>query len=115
MALMDLTAVIASFATGTYTVTRPGADTYDTNGRLVAGSTSTFSVEACVQPVTGRALDRLPEGLRQSEVVSVWAPLEMRNRDTFVYEGETWQVQESKDWNTLGGYWRGHAVKVSQP
>lgn len=111
---MDLSDVIASFATGTYTVSRPAADTYDTNGRLNTNTPTTFDFTGMVQPVTGKALDRLPEGLRQSEVVTVWSPTELRNRDRFSYQSDTWEVQQLENWNTLGAYYRAFAVKVSQ-
>lgn len=115
---MDLSDVIASFATGTYTVTRRSASAYGSDGRLDANSTSTFSVAACVQPVTGRELERLPEGLRNREVLAMWSPIELKTQgdsqdpDYVSIDGDTYEVHKLERWNTLGAYWRALLTKV---
>lgn len=52
MALVD---TIATFKTGTYTVTRTALATYDSKGRAVAGGTSTFPIDACAVPPSDAA------------------------------------------------------------
>lgn len=50
-----------------YTVTRTAKATYGTDGRSVAGATSTFTVNAVVVPMTGRDLLLFPEAARAGE------------------------------------------------
>jgi len=117
---MDLTDVIASFVTGTYTVTRRSPSAYGTDGRLDAPTTSTFTVDACVQPVTGRELERMSEGLQTAEILTIWSPVELKTQastqdpDRISIDGDTWEVQKVERWNTLGTYWRAYLGKVTQ-
>jgi hypothetical protein len=106
---MSLRGVIARFASGQYTVTRHAAESY-VDGLLVAGSTSTFSITASVQPVTGRELQTLPEAQHGREVRVVFTTAELRTRqagnapDTIEIDGETWAVERQEGWNAFGGY-----------
>lgn len=115
---MNLSSVIASFVTGTYTVTRRSASAYGTDGRLDAPTTSTFTVPACVQPLTGRELEKLPQGMQTAELLSIWSPIELRTQgtgqdpDLVAIDGDTWEVQKVERWNTLGAYWRAILAKV---
>jgi len=117
---MDLTDVIATFATSTYTVTRRSASAYGSDGRLDAPTTSTFTTTACVQPVTGRELERLSEGMQTVEILSMWTPTELKTQaasqdpDRVSIDGDTWEVQKVERWNTLGTYWRVYLGKVTQ-
>lgn len=59
------------FRTGDYLITRTAAPTYDADGVLVPGATSTFTTgDASLQPPTGAALKVLPEGLH-AEITAV--------------------------------------------
>lgn len=112
---MGLSDVISTFATGTYTVTRRAASTYS-NGVRVAGSTSTLSITASVQPVTGRELERLPEGMRTTEVVKLYTTTALRTADSgdpdhISIDGETYEVQLVERW-TAKGYYKIMALKV---
>lgn len=111
---MDLSGVIEAFATGTYTVSRPNASTYDANGRGVAPTYSTSSVVACVQPTSGADLKRLPQGLETSEILTVWGPFAFTVRDLISINGESWEVQRAERWLELGAYWRAFVSKVNQ-
>lgn len=105
MALVD---VIASFATGTYSVTRTAAGAY-TVGRYAAGGTSTFSIEASVQPVTGRDLKKVPEGHHADELRIVYTTTELRTRapgsepDVVTIDSEPWHVVRFERWQAFGG------------
>jgi len=115
---IDLSDVIASLATGTYTVTRQSVSAYGSDGRLDAPSTTTFSITACVQPVTGRELQRLPEGLQNQEVLAVWSPVELKTQgpgqdpDLVSIDGDSYEVHKLERWNTLGAYWRALLTKT---
>lgn len=101
---------IASMKTGTYTVTRTGAGTYPTNGRLSAGSTSTFPITAIVQPYQGgRKMLPLPEGVRSEETKHIHTAAALRTRDGggaqdfITISGEDYHVWAVEGPFTLGG------------
>lgn len=104
-----LTAVIGRFATpGPYTITRYPPGTY-TLGKLVRGVPQTFTITACIQPVTGRELLTLAEGQRADDVKIVYCVRELRTRtplnepDAMTYKGETWIVTKCEAWEAFGG------------
>jgi hypothetical protein len=108
---MDLTGPIVSFATGSYVVTRTTLRTYS-GGLPTAAVTSTFTItDACVQPLTGRELKDLPEGLRGKEVRAVYSPTELKTvtdatePDSISIDGAAWRVELCEPWG-LGSYWR---------
>jgi hypothetical protein len=108
---MNLADVISSFDTGTYTVTRTATRTYDANGRISSPSTTTFSAEGCMQPLVGRELQRLPEGLRGKELKVFYTATALRTvgtgePDSVTISGSTWEVQTCEPWDELGGYFR---------
>ncbi len=118
---MDLSSVLESFATGSYTVTRQSPSSYGADGRLVAATPSYFEIRASVQPVSGRDLQRLPEGLRTSEIIAVFTATELRTQgpsqdpDLIEIDGDTYEVQKVERWATLGAYYRALALKVEPP
>lgn len=114
---MNIAALIASFLTGTYTVTRRAAATY-VLGNPVAGGTSTFTVQASVQPANGRDLLRLPEGRRSTESRVLYTTTQLlvgaqgaaNESDLVAIDGKTWEVQLVETWSpfplTNPGYYR---------
>jgi hypothetical protein len=112
---VNLAPVITSLATGTYTVTRRDAATSGVDGRQVAASVTTFDILASVQPMGGRDLQRLPEGLRAAERLSVYTatPLRVsRTPDTVEIDGETWEVEVVEQWGGIAGYCKATVAKV---
>src|SRR5262245_39232790 len=108
---MSLRDSILSLSTGTYTVTRTLAGTFDERGRYTAGGTSTFAIVASIQPATGRQLRDLPEGQRGDEVIAIYTITELRGRmpgapgnepDLVAYRGEPWTVTQVKRWESFG-------------
>ncbi len=112
---MNVGAVIARHLTGTYTVTRT-ANRTSTYGRLDAASTSTFSIDAHVQPIDGRAIDSLPEGKVAGEARTVWTTTELRasgasEADKVSIDGDTYEVQAVEKWADRGAtYYRAVVV-----
>lgn len=91
---MSLSLVIASFSTGTYTVTRTAADSYAA-GIRTPGATSTFSIDASVQPVSGNDLRAVPEGRRVDDFRTLWtrtALILTPNPDQVSIGGEVFEV-----------------------
>lgn len=113
---------IERLCSGSYVVLRTAAGAYDENGRYTAGSTSTFSINASIQPVSGRDLQRLPEGLRTLDLKSVWsrtqlftaeAPAGMQ-ADVITVGPHSYQVQTVLDWFSNAGYFKYIIQKVGQ-
>ncbi len=106
---MSLAGVIADFKTGTYTVTRKGAGTYDATGAHVPAATSTFSIDACVQPVSGKVLQNLPEGHHANETKAIWTTTALRTRDAagapdiIAIGGENYTVFHVEVFEAFGG------------
>lgn len=104
---MSLNGVIESFATGTYTLTRGTSGVY-TDGRYVSAAPSTTTVEACVQPVSGRKLLPLLEGRRTDEVRVVFTQSELfpvtpsQRADQLTIDGEQWEVFNVERWQHWG-------------
>ena len=104
---MALAAAIAIFQTGTYTVTRTAAGT-TTAGRYTPGSTSTFSIDAVVQPVTGREFTPMPEPPAGHETkllhtVTALQTLGLARADRVALDGgEPWVVYHTEGWSHIG-------------
>jgi hypothetical protein len=98
---------IASLSTGTYTVTRRAVGAYS-DGRWTPGGTSSFSIIASIQPVSGRLLLALPENERTEEQRVVYTITELRTRigaadpDVVTIDGDAWEVSRVDRWQAFG-------------
>lgn len=117
---MALVASIAGFKTGDYTVTRVGKGAA-AGGRYTSGAETTLSIEASIQPVSGRDLKTLPEGRRAEEVRVVYTVTELRtlnpagDGDVVTYGGEPWEVFRVERWPDLAGGEFTRAMIARQP
>lgn len=115
--MSDFSDVIEDFNTGTYVVTRR-TPVVAIKGRAQPPTTSMFSVRACVQPASGRQLQRLPDGMRKSETISIWCVEELITRevsnlpDLIEVGSHTYEIQNSRDYADLGNYFESLAIKV---
>lgn len=115
--LEDLSDAIELVSTGTYVVTRRGASGYS-QGRATAPTTSTLRAKGSFQPMSGRELERLPEGMRSRELRVLYTATRLQGSgpghepDTLADGGETWEVQTVEPWVALGGYYRVVLAKV---
>ena len=107
---MALIGAIASFATGTYTVNRRAVGALDGEGIYVPASPSTFSIEASIQPVTGRDLKAMPDGRHAEELRVVYTITELVTvdpthgiGDVITYKSEAWEVVKAEIWPDLNG------------
>lgn len=118
MSVLDLGPVVLSFKTGTYAVTRRGPATY-VNGRKTDAAPTVVNVDGCVQPVTGRDLQRLPEGRRGGETIKILTVVELFTEDashaadTLSIDGYTWEVASAERWGTMASYYRSLLTKVT--
>lgn len=104
---MSLNGVIGVFATNTYTVTRTATGTLS-QGRYTDGATSTLTIEASVQPVSGRDLQALAEGEHSNEVKIVYTTTPLFTRtptqspDRIAIDGEAYEVFQVHKWQHFG-------------
>jgi hypothetical protein len=75
---MSLADAIASLGAVTHTVSRAGTSSYDSDGKYVPGALTTLTIQAINQPLSGRELQRLPEGLRTKETRQFYTTTELR-------------------------------------
>lgn len=120
---MPLRDSITAFSTGTYTVTRT-ATGMRVEGSYVPGATSTFSIDASIQPVTGRNVKGMPEGRRPEELRVVFTTTELiagdpghGMGDVVTYKSEAWEVITSEQHPDLSGgeYTRAFIARVANP
>jgi len=113
MSLFDLSSVVGSLASHTVTVQRFAPDAYDANGVALPRTSTSFSIRASVQPVTGAELSRLPDGFNDSELVSVWTATPLKYRDRLTVPGRgAFEVQHLDFWNESGAYTKAIAKRL---
>ena len=120
---MTITRPITTFYTGTYTVTRTTATTAGTTGIVVAGTASTFTIDASIQPVMdGRALESLADLSRGAEVALVLTTTAIdpitptQAPDVITVSGEAWTVIKAEHWNARGKTWtRAYIARKARP
>lgn len=117
MPVADMTDAIDLLGTGSYTVVRT-ADNVITNGYLTAGTTSTFTITASVQPMGGKGNKRESEGIRTEETLVLFTPTELRAADGSAVvadqinvRGKNFTVVKVEDFVALGNYWRVTATR----
>lgn len=119
---MDMTDAIAAVSDGrTYTLRRRGPATLAAGMRVAGVAVLSPIRNASMQPVNGRDLARLPEGMRTTELRVFFSPLELKTAgkaqepDVVIEpDGEEWEVQSVQAWVTLGAYWRAVVAKVKR-
>lgn len=102
---MNVSGLINSFATGTYTVTRTARGTVS-KGKIAAGTTSTLTITAAIWPASSPDLLRLPEGRRSSFSMNVMTSTELLiggqgsayEADKIAMNGDTWEISVVDPW-----------------
>lgn len=114
--------VLALLGTGTYSVTRPTTPTL-VSGRVVQGVASVpFSTAGSIQPLSGRDLQRLPEGDRATEQFWYFTSTRLQTADAASGQvadvvdvgGESFEVQSVEDWSASGSFYRARISKVNR-
>ncbi len=105
---MSHTGAITALSNGNITRTRTAQGT-TTNGVYTAGSASTASIVASVQPIgrqgMGGGLEVLPEGRHFNDVRAVYSISDLRAApipDRVTIDGEEWEVYSVEKWVALG-------------
>lgn len=87
------------------TLKRRAGGAFDANGEAVPGSEALSTIQAVVQPASGRSLEDMPEGIRQEARYLAWSRSEIRNDDSIVHAGLSYRVVYV--WPRLeGGFYR---------
>jgi hypothetical protein len=108
---MSLALVIATLKTGTYSVSRPGADTW-TAGLRSEGAPTVFTADMSIQPISGRDLRALPEGRRVEDARAVWSSTELRVGDTITISDEPFEVYRVQDHTVIeASFYRAWAAR----
>lgn len=106
-----LASVLDSFPQTTITVSRRGAP-YVNDGVVQPGPNTSLTMIAVVTPVTGRELERLPEGLRTRQprrffTVDALRTADDRSRfaaDVVTIGDQEYQIERVSDWSDHGYY-----------
>lgn len=113
--------LVSWFNTGAYVVSRitPQAPT---NGITPPGTvTSTFTIYASVQPLTGRALEDLPLGQRAEDMRWVYTDSLLRTRgpaqepDIIAVDDATYRVNKVEHFKVLSGHYRATVERIEVP
>lgn len=75
------------FKSYTLSVERVAPGSY-VRGKFVPGGPTTFSIKTSWQPATGRELEALPEGMRQSTVFKGYPSTEVKTADPKTLQAE---------------------------
>jgi hypothetical protein len=114
--MTDLSHVIVSQG-ATYTLTRSPKLGY-VNGRVQPGVPTASTIVAVVAPVSGRELERLPEGMDTREllqaftIIRLYTASDVYAPDVLTVSGEDYEVQQVEDWSPHGNFFRSILTKV---
>lgn len=120
MAQIDVTQLFGDpdFVDAMTVITR--TPTVSSFGENIITETARKSV-GCIQPASGKALQRLPESLRNANVSSFWfkGPIETtgdcKYPSIIMYRGLRYQVQVVFDWTNWGAGWSEGTCIVEKP
>jgi hypothetical protein len=94
-------------------------------GTWVEGQQVDTNFKGTAQPASGRILELLPEGKRNTETISVFAPITLdfttadpelqRSGDIIIWEGRQYEVQAARKWNAgLLPHWELAATRLKE-
>jgi hypothetical protein len=117
--IANMAPTVQGFATGTYTVRRQDPPTF-VKGRQVAGGVVELQIRMVIAPLSGDELQRLPEGTRQEDKITIVSTQALRTdsvsgvADKIEYGGYDFEVDQVADWSALGGFWKCQATRAGK-
>lgn len=108
---------LSHFKTGTYTRSRYTAGVY-TDGVWVQGAATVTTVDASIQPLTGKDLEMLPEGWSTSTAMKVYTRGDIAVDDILTVDSESWRVITKMSYpghSGLLGHTKAIIARVDQP
>ena len=116
---MSIARTIRRLGTGSYTVTRSASAPVYVDGLLQAPTTTTLTIEAAVQPLSGRERLMMSEALRDRETKNLWTTTRLRTAtpsqraDKVSIDGDSYTVMILEEWPVRGGYYKAIVAKES--
>ncbi len=118
---MNTAALVASFATGSYSVARRTNASTATYGVIDDGTASTITITASVSPARGADLLKVPEGRRTDETRTIFTttrlyvgdPADGYDADQITIAGVVYELVHLETWfDTRGGATAYKAIAV---
>jgi hypothetical protein len=115
---------IASLGTLAFTVTHQVNNGFDAHGRAIAPTPSVATITGMMQPLSGREIDRLPEGLHARELRALWTTgaLQVPDSDAQTQgdhvtdvSGVVWEVVRAEEWSALGSPYNRYVLSRVDP
>lgn len=103
-----------------FIVMRKTAGSY-INGLWVEGTRSTFEIQASVQPLTGKEMEMLPEGRRNSQAVKIYTRTMLNtvndaNPDILLAFGSQFEIQTVEPWQSnVINHFKCIGIKLDKP
>lgn len=114
--------VISSFRTGTYTVTRRAGNGVTSGGHYTPPSPATFTIQASIQPASGRELRDLKEGQSAGDLRTIFTLTELRTvradndqPDVISIDGENYRITKVEYFGVISNHYRCVCEKTSVP
>lgn len=119
MIVGDLSGSIFRLASVFVTVSRGMPGTDDGAGHYTPNTPTTFTVQANIQPTSGRDLQRLPEAFRTKEIIKLFSRDALQTEDSnagtpadlVTFNGLQYEVQSVQPW-PHGNLYESLAAKV---
>lgn len=89
--LLNVGIAIDAFAVSV-TRTRRAAGSYNADGVWVEGAPTATALNAAIQPVSGRELKDMPEGIRTEAKYIAWSRSDLVIDDTIAHKGSNYRV-----------------------
>lgn len=107
---MSLTDAITSLGALTYVLTHQTNPGYDSNGRVVASTTTSGTTKGLMQPISGKLIERSSEGLSEGEKRAYWTTDVLITADSdagtkgdlVTADGLQWEVVAEESWGSFG-------------
>lgn len=117
---MSLPSVIDYFKTGSYTIKRRVKGSV-VSGIYTDGAETQFSVDASVQPITGRELKNLEEAQATMDDKVIYTRTELKCRepafepDIIVIGGEEYEIYRVESHQVISSHFRAFATRSVRP
>jgi len=106
----------------TVSLTRYPIGTRGTDGRFVPGTAVVTSIEATVQPASGRDMQTLPEGERQKRGIKLYTTTLLkladqdakRLADRIAYDSETFEVRHVEEQPRIIPHYKALALRIDE-
>ena len=103
--MLNLAAAFNGHTTTAVTHERDAEGAY-VNGKWVPGATTTTSIRASVQPLSGKEYDNLPSTIRNEAQAKCITRHAVQSGDRIIDGEDRYKVLSADDWQKLGGYTR---------